>query len=153
MLEYISSEIKPDAVFWGGDSVPHNVDSLDFDSNVAIMKNTTKIVSDGLKDLRIFPTIGNHDTYPQDIISMLAPRDNAAINEWAPDWLKWIPDEEQQKNFLDFGFYSLDLTNFDGEKLGKRMTKVISLNTNICYNMNWETMANFNDPGNMLQWL
>jgi hypothetical protein len=25
---------------------------------------------------------------------MLAPKDNAAINEWAPDWLKWIPDEE-----------------------------------------------------------
>ena len=57
-------EVKPDVVFWGGDSVPHNVDSLDFDSNVAIMKNTTKIVSDGLRDLRIFPTIGNHDTYP-----------------------------------------------------------------------------------------
>jgi hypothetical protein len=93
MLEYISQEIKPDAVFWGGDSVPHNVDSLDFASNVNIMKNTTKIVEDGLKGYRIYPTIGNHDTYPQDIINMNAPRDNAAIQEWSPEWLKWIPDE------------------------------------------------------------
>jgi hypothetical protein len=74
---------------------------------------------------------------------MNAPKDNPAINAWAPDWLKWIPDEEQQENFLNFGFYSLDLTNGAGEKLGKRMTKVISLNTNICYRMNWETMTNF----------
>jgi hypothetical protein len=64
MLEYISNEVMPDVVFWGGDSVPHNVDSLSLESNVAIMRNTTKIVSDGLKGLRVFPTIGNHDTYP-----------------------------------------------------------------------------------------
>lgn len=79
MLQFISDEIKPDAVFWGGDSVPHNVDSLDFDSNVNIMKNITKIVSDGLSDFRVYPTIGNHDTYPQDIIKLQAPRDNEAI--------------------------------------------------------------------------
>lgn len=87
MLEFISEDLKPDVVFWGGDSVPHNVDSLDFDSNVNIMKNTTKIVSDGLKDYAVYPTIGNHDTYPQDIISMASPRDNAAIQEWSSTWL------------------------------------------------------------------
>jgi hypothetical protein len=48
MLQYIKNEVKPDVVLWGGDSVPHNLDSLDFNSNVAIMKNTTKLVSDGL---------------------------------------------------------------------------------------------------------
>lgn len=48
MLEYISQDLKPDAILWGGDSVPHNVDSLNFDSNVAIMKNTTALVSEGL---------------------------------------------------------------------------------------------------------
>ena len=115
MLEYISEELKPDVVFWGGDSVPHNVDSLTFDSNVEIMKNTTKIVSDGLDGFRVYPTIGNHDTYPQDIIAMNAPRDNAAIQEWSPEWLQWIPDEEQQKTFLDWGYYSLDLTGINGE--------------------------------------
>lgn len=153
MLEYIAEDLKPDVVFWGGDSVPHNVDSLNFDSNVAIMKNTTSLVSEGLKGYAVYPAIGNHDTYPQDIISMSAPRDNAAIQEWAPEWLKWIPDEEQQKNFLDWGYYSLDLTGVNGEKLGNKKTKVISLNTNICYRFNWETMANFQDPGTMLDWL
>ena len=64
MLEYISKEVQPDAVLWGGDSVPHNVETLNLESNVAIMKNTTHIVADGLKDYRIYPAMGNHDTYP-----------------------------------------------------------------------------------------
>jgi sphingomyelin phosphodiesterase len=84
---------------------------------------------------------------------MRAPKDNAAVNEWAPEWLKWIPEKEQQENFLNYGFYSLDLTNNAGDKLGKRMTKVISLNTNICYRMNWEAVSVFSDPGDMLNWL
>lgn len=71
MLSFIKDGIKPDAVFWGGDSIPHNVESLTFDDNVNIMKNVTKIVADSLEDLAIYPTLGNHDTYPQDIVSML----------------------------------------------------------------------------------
>lgn len=64
MLWYISDEIQPDVVLWSGDSIPHNVDSLTFDSNVEIMKNITKDVKQGLKGHRIYPAIGNHDTYP-----------------------------------------------------------------------------------------
>jgi sphingomyelin phosphodiesterase len=66
MLDHISNEVKPDAVFWGGDSIPHNLDSLNLITNVNIMKNATKLVADGLKGYDVFPTMGNHDTYPQD---------------------------------------------------------------------------------------
>lgn len=34
LLDYIDSDIKPDAVMWGGDSIPHNVDSLQIDNSV-----------------------------------------------------------------------------------------------------------------------
>lgn len=64
LLEYIASDIKPDAVMWGGDSIPHNLDTLILETSVNIMKNTTKIVTDKLKNYQIYPTIGNHDTYP-----------------------------------------------------------------------------------------
>jgi len=49
---------------WTGDSVPHNIDTLNFESNVNIMKNITKEVADVLDGIKIFPCIGNHDTYP-----------------------------------------------------------------------------------------
>lgn len=65
---------------WGGDSIPHNIASNTIDSSVKIMKDVTKIVSDKLKDFAIYPTIGNHDNYPQDIFKMLSPKSNPAVN-------------------------------------------------------------------------
>lgn len=64
MLSHIKDNVKPDLVMWAGDSVPHNIDTLNFESNVNIMKNITKMVADGLDGIKIIPCIGNHDTYP-----------------------------------------------------------------------------------------
>ena len=153
MLQYIKNEIKPDVVLWGGDSIPHNVDTLTFDSNVQIMRNVTAEVLTQLDDLRIYPTIGNHDTYPQDIIRMSIPKQNQAINQWIDTWDPMIPDPEQNKLFKDWGYYSQPFLNKDGKQLGDPFTKIISLNNNICYHFNWESMTTFEDPGGMLEWL
>ena len=66
MLSHIKNEIKPDAVLWGGDNIAHDLEKLSVESNVEVIINTTKLVADGLKGLNIIPTMGNHDTYPQD---------------------------------------------------------------------------------------
>lgn len=42
MLSYIKNEVKPDVVIWGGDSIPHNTDSLNIEDNIEIIKNVTK---------------------------------------------------------------------------------------------------------------
>lgn len=80
MFDFIKDEIRPEVVLWGGDSIPHDVDSLTFESNVETMKRVSRNVQNGLRGLRVFPTIGNHDTYPQDVIKMSIPRSNEAIN-------------------------------------------------------------------------
>lgn len=41
MFDYIREDTKPDAILWGGDTIPHNLDTLTFDTNVEIMKNVT----------------------------------------------------------------------------------------------------------------
>jgi sphingomyelin phosphodiesterase len=64
LLSYINDEVKPDVVMWGGDSIPHNIDTLTFATNVQIMKNISAEVLTQLDGTRIYPTIGNHDTYP-----------------------------------------------------------------------------------------
>jgi hypothetical protein len=145
--------MEPDVVLWGGDSIPHNIDTLTFKSNVDIMKNITAEVFSGLEGIRIYPTIGNHDTYPQDIIGMSIPRQNKAINEWINSWDPMITDAEQNKIFKDWGYYALPFETHTGKHLGAPMTKVISLNNNICYHLNWESIATFEDPGNMLSFL
>ena len=34
MFKYIREDIVPDFILWGGDSIPHNLDTLTFDANV-----------------------------------------------------------------------------------------------------------------------
>ena len=33
MLDYVKDTVKPDAILWGGDTIPHDVDSLQTDSS------------------------------------------------------------------------------------------------------------------------
>lgn len=144
MLDHIAKDVKPDAVFWGGDSIPHNLDSLNLPTNVEIMKNTTKLVADSLKDYPIFPTMGNHDTYPQDQIRVGGKGFQKAIREWVPSWIQFVDGEESQKTWLEYGYYAKQLNN---------KTRVISLNSNICYTANFAGWTTFQDPGNQFEWL
>lgn len=148
LFVHLREEVKPDVVFWVGDSIPHNVESLTFESNVQIMKNVTKAVEQGLVDhgFKVIPVIGNHDTYPQDSMKDFKARDNKAVDEWAPTWKPFIENPEAMKTFLDYGYYSLPMTSADDESPGK----VISLNSNVCYYLNFDAFIRFSDPGNML---
>ena len=84
---------------------------------------------------------------------MQIPRENKAINEWGPSWDSMIGDSAQIENWKNWGYFALPLTKSDGTPIGTTPSKVISLNSNICYQFNWESMMQFADPGNMLEWL
>ena len=92
LLSYINDEIQPDVALWGGDSIPHNIDTLVLENSVEIMKNVSAEVIGTIKNARIYPTIGNHDTYPQDIIKMSIPKENVAINQWIDSWDDLVKD-------------------------------------------------------------
>jgi len=151
MFRFVKDELKPDAVIWGGDSVPHDVHSQTFDEVVLYMNKTTDAFIEGLDGIPIFPTIGNHDNYPQDQIKMHLPKENPAINIWGPKWHKLLPDQEAIDNFSKYGYFSAPVTSNKIED--GSVNKIISLNNNICYQFNWESVVQFTDPGNMLGWL
>jgi len=58
------------------------------------MQNVTQLIVDGLPNHKgkIIPTIGNHDTFPQDVFTMTSLDKN--FQKWAPSWLQFIDDEE-----------------------------------------------------------
>jgi sphingomyelin phosphodiesterase len=64
LFSFINDDVKPDVILWGGDSIPHNLDSLTEEDNIRIMKKITTDIKNSFPDTRIYPTIGNHDTYP-----------------------------------------------------------------------------------------
>lgn len=57
------------------------------------------------------------------------------------------------KTFLDYGFYSTTLKKLDGTNLGNAETRIISMNTNVCYGYNFENFVTFTDRGHQLEWL
>ena len=99
------------------------------------------MVAEGLPEHKgkIFPTIGNHDTYPQDVFSMTSLDKNFAA--WAPSWYQFLDDDESRDKFLHNQYFSKKLND---------KTRVLSLNTNICYLENWDSITAFNDPAGQL---
>ena len=61
-------------------------------------------------------------------------------------------EEAQMETLKNFGFYSMTLQWPNGTMMGDTLTKVISLNSNFCYQFNWEQTQLHEDPGNMLAW-
>lgn len=41
MFSFIADEIKPDVAMWGGDSIPHNAESLSFEKGLSTMKTVS----------------------------------------------------------------------------------------------------------------
>lgn len=138
MFEHIKSEIKPDAIFWGGDTISHNVESLTATSTVNIMINTTMQLTQAFPELKnkIFPTIGNHDSYPTDVFSMTAH--DKSFKSWSRAWLPFMDDDKNRNTWMQHQYFAKELNN---------KTRVLSINTNICYVLNWNSFTGINDPG------
>lgn len=94
MLEFINNEIKADIVLWGGDSVPHNLESISFESNLETLQKATELVKDNIKDGKLYATVGNHDTFPQDFWVGKDKGDNPLLQEWKKSWTPLFSEKE-----------------------------------------------------------
>lgn len=94
--------------------------------------------------LPVFPTPGNHDTYPQDQWRNFNKRDNPTVNEFSSLWDVYITDEEEFNTFLDWGYYAKPLMRPDGTKAAT----ILAVNSNVCYMTNFDALIHFSDPGN-----
>ena len=64
MMQFVKEDLNPDVVIWLGDSVPHNFDALSKEEIVKIMREVTSIFEEFFGTRMVYPSIGNHDTYP-----------------------------------------------------------------------------------------
>ena len=68
MIEFVVSDISPDAIFWTGDNSAHTV----WNNTEEEITNDTKVITDMIKvaikgkDISVLPIQGNHDTWPTD---------------------------------------------------------------------------------------
>lgn len=92
MLEHVRDVAKPDIFFWTGDNSAHNVWS---NTNEEVTQYTLAITN-AIKetfvdsDIPVFPTQGNHDTWPVNVEDFGEPGINYPINHFKDSWLDWI---------------------------------------------------------------
>lgn len=153
MFNYIASnqaELKTEFITWVGDNSAHNVwdntneEITDYTNNITI---TLKEALGPNSTIQVFPSLGNHDTWPVNVQDFSTPYSNWPINHIKGNWTgeNWLSKDEIEQ-FAKFGYYSKPLpSNSKG--------KVISLNTQACNDLNWWLLDNRQDPGQQIEWL
>lgn len=137
-------------IIWTGDLKPHDVWSESKESAISTYKQVFDTIFGYLPNVRIFPSLGNHEMIPVDSFSPsnllgIARGDSP---EWVYKvldgyWSRWLPDDTV-KTIMKDGLYAVHV--LPG-------LKIISLNTNFCHSNNFWLYINSTDPGGQLQWL
>ncbi|XP_021096306.1 acid sphingomyelinase-like phosphodiesterase 3a isoform X2 [Heterocephalus glaber] len=129
-------------MIWTGDSPPHvPVPELSTDAVVKVIANMTVTIQSFFPNLQVFPTLGNHDYWPQDQLPIATSQVYDAV---ADLWKAWL-DEEALSTLRKAGFYSQKVP-------GNPNLRIVSLNTNLYYGPNAVTL-NQTDPAHQFEWL
>lgn len=142
MFEFIGANqdtLKTDFITWAGDNSAHNV----WDNTNEEVTKYSAVITNKLNEalgadskIAVYPSLGNHDTWPVNVQDFSTPNTNYPINHLIPVWSgpNWLSDDEA-KVFGRYGYFSKPLPfNTKG--------KVISLNMQACNDQNWWLFSN-----------
>jgi len=142
-VRFVKENFKPEFGVWTGDNTSHDIWHQSVNGNLENSKEITSSFQENL-DFKIFPVIGNHESFPVNVYDFLSNREVYFDSSLAEMWKKWIGDDAI-KSFQSDAYYS----SFN-EKLN---LKIIGLNCQACNPENWYLLRDPTDPGKMLEWL
>ena len=97
------SQLNPDFIIWTGDMGPHDL----WDSNQEKIYNITKyllnLYDQKLKNIPLFPILGNHEKFPNDEFSYF--NDSSLLQTFADIYKPYL-NEEAYQSFSKYGYYS-----------------------------------------------
>jgi sphingomyelin phosphodiesterase len=131
-----------DFVIWTGDSPPHNVWNQSQAYQLSYIAKATEMLRQHFPNTPIYPVLGNHGCYPFNIYGF-------GEEAWLTDtiaqlWGPFLP-QGAVDTLKAIGSYSVV---HPGSKL-----RIISLNTQACYNLNFKLLKDVTDPGKLIEWL
>lgn len=137
-----------DYIYYTGDTVDHGF--WETDRNLVLEMN--HYVSNKLKstfgEIPVFPVLGNHDTQAPNQYAPVYVTEDDINSQWLfdalPELWSWLPKKETEKTLKKGGYYST---------IVKPGLRVIGLNSNVAYKMNWWVNFNPAAPKKQLQWL
>jgi len=130
-----------DFMLWTGDSPDHSDFSQSESINLKSIKRISDLIDSFLPGVVVFPSFGNHDTWPIDQLAD-PPYYGWLKNGVADYWKKWLPNEEQQKTLKYGGYFSV---------AAAPGLRIISVNT--LYYDAINILARGDDPAGQWAWL
>lgn len=98
----------------------------------------------------LYPSTGNHDTWPVNVEDWTSPGSNDSINQYAQNWVDWI-GEEAAAEFTKWGYCTVPFKLANGKVLEN--SKIIILNTQAANTTNFYNAGFKNDPADHIAWL
>lgn len=91
-------------ILWNGDSANHHITTQTCDDNIASVKTVTNVIQSFFPNIKTYPVIGNHDTFPVDQFGIKATM-KKILGNYTLFWKNWL--EDASNTFNKYGFYSL----------------------------------------------
>ncbi|KAH1004168.1 hypothetical protein HUJ04_003965 [Dendroctonus ponderosae] len=135
-------------VYFTGDIVTHRVWSTSVENNTRDMKLIFRKMKSAFSGKPIYPILGNHEPTPLNEFAIGDDVDAALNTDWLyqliiSEFSTWLPKSAKQE-IKRGGYYSVS---------PREGFRIIALNSNVAYTMNWWLIHNDTDPFGQLTWL
>ncbi|KAI9559024.1 hypothetical protein GHT06_015813 [Daphnia sinensis] len=135
-------------IIWTGDLTPHDVWSTAKEENIYIIDRLMTLMTQYFPGVPVYPTLGNHESHPVNTFAPPEITDPEFSTSWLYDeadrqWARWLP-AEVSSTIRYGGFYTA---------LVQPGLRIVSMNMNYCYTLNYWTYYKSQDPASSLLWL
>ncbi|XP_055851214.1 sphingomyelin phosphodiesterase-like [Episyrphus balteatus] len=139
---------KIDYVYTTGDVVDHASWLGSKNKNLESLKKVYQELKATFGDIPVYPTIGNHDSHPSHGFAPPNVTDDQVSTQWLYDlhadlWSSWLPASALE-TIKKGGYYTVS---------SRKGFRVVALNNNDCYTLNFWILYDGSYPSEQLQWL
>ncbi|XP_076273221.1 sphingomyelin phosphodiesterase-like [Rhynchophorus ferrugineus] len=143
-----AAEFEFDYVYFTGDAVAHRVWETSIENNSESMKSLFRKMKRAFKNIPIYPALGNHEPSPLNEYSIGEDLDPKISSKWlyrliTTEFSQWLP-KEAKRTLMRGGFYSVS---------PREGLRIVVVNSNVAYIMNWWLIHDDVDPFGQLAWL
>ncbi|KAF7991317.1 hypothetical protein HCN44_002879 [Aphidius gifuensis] len=150
-LDNMASQHKDiDYVYFTGDIIDHGIWQTSRQGNTESLIKTFNKIIDTFNDTPVYPILGNHEPHPLNLFSPDSIVADELSTKWlyklmADTWINagWLPESTRQ-TIQRGGYYTV---------VPRNGLRVIALNNNIAYILNWWLIYEPEDPNGQLKWL
>ena len=136
-------------IYLTGDNPAHDLAYQTGARNMETITTSASIVKEVFPDKKIFPSLGNHDSFP---CNSFPTGDDIDVEHLKGDWIygnltavygEWL-DAEAMETFAKYGYYTM---------LAADQFRIVAVNSNFCLGYNFWMNHNYVDPFGQLEWL